>query len=486
MASTARRAGVARGTHSSEKLAQQTARKIETDIVRQRWPLGRCLGSEADLRERFGVSRAVLREAVRLLEHHQVATMRRGPSGGLFVRSPDPDSATRALIIYLERVGTTLPDLVSARLLLESLAVELAVARLDEEGIRQLREALDQEAQFRASSGMSAPYLHQAIGGLSNNPALELFINMLTALTERYSRAASTHTPAAHRRSADMARHAHVAISEAMIAGDVSVAQHRIRKHIEAIADWLTGQSQQLSAADEPEHSSVAPTAKLAEVVAEQVRRDIAKQGLNAGDLLGSERDLQVDYDVSRSVFREAVRLLEYHSIAVMRRGPGGGLVVAEPDPQAAIETMGLYLDYKGIRVEDLRILRETLELGCVDHVAKLIDDEVVYERLRASLEVDTSTPEGEVLERSRTFHTELADLSANPVLSVFLRVLMEVWVRHSAALPADPGAQSGPFAPQIEAIHGAIVDAILAGDSALAKHRMRRHLEALTDVWRP
>jgi len=28
--------------------------------------------------------------------------------------------------------------------------------------------------------------------------------------------------------------------------------------------------------------------------------------------------------------------------------------------------------------------------------------------------------------------------------------------------------------------------EAVLAGDTALAKHRMRRHLQALTEVWRP
>ena len=49
------------------KLASQVARGIEADVVRQGWPVGRSLGSEMELRERFGVSRSVLREAVRLV-----------------------------------------------------------------------------------------------------------------------------------------------------------------------------------------------------------------------------------------------------------------------------------------------------------------------------------------------------------------------------------------------------------------------------------
>src|SRR5205809_51921 len=67
------------------KLAAQVARRIEAEVVRRGWPVGESLGSEPELRTRHGVSRSVLREAVRLVEHHQVARMRRGPNGGLFV-----------------------------------------------------------------------------------------------------------------------------------------------------------------------------------------------------------------------------------------------------------------------------------------------------------------------------------------------------------------------------------------------------------------
>jgi len=93
------------------KLAAQVAHRMETDVVRRGWPVGESLGSEPDLRERYGVSRAVLREAVRLVEHHQVARMRRGPNGGLFVMAPDAGPAARAMVIYLEYVGTSIDDL---------------------------------------------------------------------------------------------------------------------------------------------------------------------------------------------------------------------------------------------------------------------------------------------------------------------------------------------------------------------------------------
>lgn len=55
------------------------AEQIIADVIELGWPVAHVLGSEAELLERCGISRAALREAVRLVEHQRVARMRRGP-----------------------------------------------------------------------------------------------------------------------------------------------------------------------------------------------------------------------------------------------------------------------------------------------------------------------------------------------------------------------------------------------------------------------
>ncbi len=60
---------------SDEKLGSQVARSIVVDVVDRGWPLGEVLGSEAELMDKYDVSRSALREAVRILEYHEVATM---------------------------------------------------------------------------------------------------------------------------------------------------------------------------------------------------------------------------------------------------------------------------------------------------------------------------------------------------------------------------------------------------------------------------
>ena len=71
-----------------------------------------------------------------------------------------------------------------------------------------------------------------------------------------------------------------------------------------------------------------APRGKLAEVLAADIADDIAASGWQVGSVFGTETALLERYRVSRAALREAVRLLEYHEVAHMRRGPGGGLVV--------------------------------------------------------------------------------------------------------------------------------------------------------------
>src|ERR1700760_2785221 len=136
-------------TGRANKLASTIARDIEADIVRRGWPIGESLGSEHALQQRFCVSRSVLREAVRLVEHHHVARMRRGPNGGLLICEPDAGPATRAVVIYLEYLGSTIEDLFHARLVLEPLAAALAAERIDEGGIARLRGVLQAEHAWR-------------------------------------------------------------------------------------------------------------------------------------------------------------------------------------------------------------------------------------------------------------------------------------------------------------------------------------------------
>jgi DNA-binding FadR family transcriptional regulator len=215
------------------KLGEKIAEKLEKEIVQKGWPIGSVLGSEADLLARLNVSRAILREAVRVLEHHGVATMRRGPGGGLVVTAPDSDAAVRASSLVLEYMNATPEHVFEARSSLELKCVELATERIDESGIIRVRETLHLEEQAQREGRYPTHDLHTVLADLTGNPAFVLFVEVLTNLTSGSRQGERTQKTAA------AARLAHDKIAEAVISGDVALARHRMQAHLAAIGTWM-------------------------------------------------------------------------------------------------------------------------------------------------------------------------------------------------------------------------------------------------------
>jgi DNA-binding FadR family transcriptional regulator len=470
--------------HRSDKRASQIARRIEADIIRRGWPTGQSLGSEQALQQRYQVSRSVLREAVRLVEHHQVARMRRGPNGGLLVCEPDAAPATHAIIIYLEYLGTTIGDLLDARLLLEPLAASLAAERIDEAGIDRLRAVM--RAERHRTAGPSAPRdeFYAALAEQSKNPVLQLFIDILMRLTVRYAQDSRLDSASDVVEAIDRRHHEHADIAAAVTAGDSARAKTLSERHAESVTAWLQDHQPPGRARNRRGWNREAPHGKLAEVLATAIRDDIATSGRQIGEVFGTEVALLERYRVSRSVLREAVRLLEYHAVAKMRRGPGGGLVVAEPQAQASIETIALYLQYRKPRGEDLRLVRDAIE---IDNVAKVVNRRDAPE-VRAFLDAHRLIIEeaGNDLRKAGMeeflFHTGLAQLAGNAVLDLFLRILVELFRRHWAS--TDPPIPSHRDLIDVQRAHLRIIEAIAEGDDSLARYRMRRHLDATASWW--
>jgi len=471
------------GAPGESKLAARIARMIEDNVIAAGWPVGLLLGSENDLIERYGVSRAVFREAIRLVEHHQVAVMRRGRSGGLRVVAPSAEAAVSAAVVYLEYTATTVDDLMRVRSLLEPQAAAEAAKHLAETDIQKLRAAAEEQPPEMVEGQVPAGFanLHDTLAELTGNPALQLFVEVLTELTDRYAKIRRS-SKADRIETSREVNHAHRAIADAVVAGDAATAQHYMSVHLRALHAWFADSDRRivtrrpLSATDRTDKGR-----KLAEVIAEDIRADIVRGRWEVGEVIDSENGLVERYDVSRAAIREAVRLLEHHSIARMRRGPGGGLIVAKPDLDASAEAMALYLDYRGTSAGDLLLVRKILELGCVDLVTARAGEPQVRDRLRQALVVSPDTPADEVNRLADQLHLTVAELTGNPALVFLMRMNTILWARHVRREP-EQRAQN-PTEVVVHA-HEAIVEAMLAGDRELARHRMTRHLDALSAWW--
>jgi DNA-binding FadR family transcriptional regulator len=456
-------------TADGTKLAGIVAERIIEDIAVAGWPEGTVVGSESELLARHGVSRAVLREAIRLLEHLHVAHMRRGPGGGLVVLPRTADSVTDAVTVYLLYVGATIGEVFEARAALEATAAQLVPERVDEAGIEQLRALMVRE---RDGAEQDHRAMHRLVAKLAVNPALELVVDLLDRLMLQYLRAEGTSpTRADQRGSAD----AHAGVADAIIRGDGGLARARMRRHLEAEADELAQRRPPARAL-----SDVPPAAprsgKRAEQVAWLLLGDIVRGGWRVGALVGSEAELMARYDVSRAVLREAVRVLEHHQVARMRRGPGGGLFVAEPGADAVIQAIAWQIDRLGIEPGDLFEVRVALEMVVLESVLDHLDEAGIV-TLRSALEAEPAVTAAAPAGVGDRFHGVLAGAAGNRVIELLALVLVRLNRHGGAALTDGPPTLS---VDEVAAVHERIVEAVVAGDGDLARHRMTRHLDAL------
>jgi DNA-binding FadR family transcriptional regulator len=220
------------GDGRRKTLAATVADAIERDIVAMGWPVGETIASEAELLDRHGVSRPVLRQATSILESRRIARMRRGPGGGLVVTAPTEASVTEGVALYLEYLKVSTGEVSEARSALEVIGVGLATERLDEEGVELLRAIVESE-RSRVAEGYldQLQLLHIALAELSGNRVISLFIKMLTTLSQHqyFNHSGTTGDP----EKTEQVHRDHQAIVEAVVGYDEALARRRMHRHLE-------------------------------------------------------------------------------------------------------------------------------------------------------------------------------------------------------------------------------------------------------------
>lgn len=207
--------------------------------------------------------------------------------------------------------------------------------------------------------------------------------------------------------------------------------------------------------------------------VAHQIEHKIRHDGWEPGRLIGSEADLCESYGVGTAAVREAARILEARGLATARRGPGGGLFVSQPEQSLVTDAARRYLTHAGVDRADMFEVWMALEQLALAKLAGSIDA-AGAERLRRLLK-DEQPGVAEAWTEMPNIHLEIARQSGNHVLELFIRVLSELSL-HTYGATTDPKQLVG----WLHARHEEIVEAVIAGDAALAQLHLRRFIDAV------
>ena len=213
-------------------------------------------------------------------------------------------------------------------------------------------------------------------------------------------------------------------------------------------------------------------TPRLPDVVADHIEAYVFERGLVAGDQLPTEAQLVEQYDVSRTVVREAARVLEQRGLVDIR--PGRGMVVSKIDGAPVVRQYALLLKANPAAFEQLMDVRLLVEVHIAGLAARnhsnndLLAIQTTLDQVRGNRD-DFDL----CLNEDLRFHTLVGQACGNPLMSLYVDPVNEC-LRETYRIPFGYMAR---LESTIEE-HQAILDAITHGDADSAREAAREHLE--------
>lgn len=223
------------------KMANRVASVLRKMIVTGEIAEGTMLPPEAELMERFGVSRPTLREAFRVLESESLIEVQRGVRGGARVTRPTRATLARYAGLILEYENVTLRDVFDARVTLETPMVKQLARDRHPAVIAELEEIVDREANLEPGEKAidQLTDFHAAIARLSGNTTLQIVSDMLHHIVVKANR---TVKPADNAKAVQALRRSaktHRMVLDHIKAGDVEAAGDLWSRHLKKSEEFL-------------------------------------------------------------------------------------------------------------------------------------------------------------------------------------------------------------------------------------------------------
>jgi DNA-binding FadR family transcriptional regulator len=229
---------------------------------------------------------------------------------------------------------------------------------------------------------------------------------------------------------------------------------------------------------------SAAPRPSKGELVARQLRTAIQLGHYLPGQRFPAERELSAQLGVSRSVLREASRVLEAEGLIEVRHGRNGGLVVSVPT--SAPSEVRRLLKEQRTHVEavfDYRIAVETAAARLAATRRTAADLRALHTSLTQMDAIIALREAGPEVTQSwkaadNRFHGQIAHAARNPLLE-------EAVIRGHAEMHHPIAAVFDRLELDMHEPHVEIVAAIEAKDADRAERLMRDHIEHSREITR-
>jgi GntR family transcriptional repressor for pyruvate dehydrogenase complex len=172
---------------------------------------------------------------------------------------------------------------------------------------------------------------------------------------------------------------------------------------------------------------------RFSDQIVELIQKKILEDHLEPGTNLPSEMEMAKEFQVSRSVIREALRILEISGLVMIKKGPTGGIFVSNVYHEPIKRSLNHLITSGEVTVDHLFDARLLIEPHIAKQAALHASDEDL-KRFQTLFEDSTSHLDDPVRLKKNNleFHLLLARASGNPVLAVMLESVFELLIEQT------------------------------------------------------
>ena len=223
-----------------------------------------------------------------------------------------------------------------------------------------------------------------------------------------------------------------------------------------------------------PHFTPVTSGARLSDQVAEQLATEIKQGRLMPGDKLPTEARLVAQFEVSRTVVREAVSRLK--SLGLVDSRQGSGVFVSQKLPFAPLNFEARHAASQEAVIQMVEV-RRALEAEVAALAAQRRNAQDIRALKQAVKALDTAVKSGgNGVAEDVKFHRAIADATRNPFLIQTLEYLGQ-FLHGATQVTRANEARRIDFATEVQTEHHAILQAVEAGDADAARQAAATHM---------
>ncbi|HZK67298.1 MAG TPA: FadR/GntR family transcriptional regulator [Chloroflexota bacterium] len=210
-----------------DRLYEQVAQRIQELILADERPPGSKIPTEREMGEQFGVSRTVIREALKALSERGLVTIR--PGRGAYVADPVDSALSEPIRLLYQLHNFSYDNLVEVRRVLE---VEIA-------GMAAERALPDQLEKMRSAVAEMDQHFHVTLAEATQNAMFPILIGSIGGLVHESRQLIFGVRGSPHR-----GQSYHRALLEAVERRDVVAARRAMRDHLAQVEADIQAVSQ--------------------------------------------------------------------------------------------------------------------------------------------------------------------------------------------------------------------------------------------------